>query len=166
MMFSFVDFLFEVFIFPVWISLFNGVSILLGLCNRSRIRILKSVTKFYKGDNMKMTMGKIRQLMGEAFKAGNVNCCDVEEECINEILSKHDGDGADSFIEEEARVYTADELKQLPEGTKFHHSSLGDCTIAIKKDQKHMVFADTDLGPAGFKVDSYPWDQPMKRLAS
>jgi hypothetical protein len=29
-----------------------------------------------------------------------------------------------------------------------------------------MVFADAGLGPAGFKTDTYPWDQPMKRVAS
>jgi hypothetical protein len=162
-MINVLNFLLEVVGLPFWISVGNVVSVFRCTANRSicfTIGMLKPFIKFYRGDKM----SKIRQLMGEAFKAGNVNCCDSEEECVNEILAKHGNDGSEPIVEEESRIYASGELKQFPEGTRFQHSVLGECTVAQRKDTKYMAFADIGLGVAGFKSDGYPWDQPMKRL--
>lgn len=67
--------------------------------------------------------------------------------------------------EEESRIYTVEELKKMPVGTRFLHSLLGTCSIAqLQNGKKYMMFDGPGIALGGFNVDDYPWDHPLKKL--
>jgi hypothetical protein len=62
------------------------------------------------------------------------------------------------------RIYKVEELKALPEGTKFCHSTLGDCVIVSDKGKMRMEFRDKKISYAVFCYNDYPWNEPLKML--
>jgi hypothetical protein len=62
------------------------------------------------------------------------------------------------------RIYTVAELKSFPEGTKFCHSTFGDCIIISDKGKMRIEFKDKKIPYALLCYDDYPWSEPMKKL--
>jgi hypothetical protein len=110
---------------------------------------------------MEITTEKLRDLLSEAFDAGYENSQEFKGDCIDEILARHH-----ARQEEQYRVFKVAELRKLPEGTIFHHSTRGRCWLeADSAGGKYMMFANKGQKLALIN-DTEPWDRPMKLLHS
>jgi hypothetical protein len=109
---------------------------------------------------MEITPDKLKQLLSEAFDSGYENSQEFKEQCIEEILSSHQ-----TKQEEQYRIFKVAELKKMPQGTVFHHSTRGRCYIVTRPDgSKEMQF---DRGQKLSIInDTEPWDRPMRLLHS
>lgn len=126
---------------------------------------------------MEITTSKLSAMLSEAFDGGYENIehdkekieRDKEKVVLN-ILARYNINEADDkplpkVKDDDFRIYTVEELKQMPVGATFLHSVLQKCTILRTTDEKYMNFDSPGLAPAAFNHDGlYPWDIPMKRL--
>lgn len=105
----------------------------------------------------------VDEMLKEAFDRGYDTCSELKDAIIKEIASKYEGK---LTVGEVYRQWKVEELNQLPVGTIFSHSILGECRVlADPKGIKYMKFSNPKLLAAAFNKDDYPWDSPMKRVS-
>ena len=110
---------------------------------------------------MEISTDTFRRLLAEAFDLGYYNSNEFREQLIEDLLAKSEDTGLDEF-----RIYKCSELKQLPEGTVFNHSTRGRCWI-IKHSSSIMKAMQFQSGEViAFTADMDPWNVPMKLLHS
>jgi hypothetical protein len=107
---------------------------------------------------MEITPEQLKKLLGEAFDQGYENSQEFKEQCIEEILA-----GYKDRQEEQYRIFKVAELKGMPEGTIFHHSTRGRCwIIGLPDGTKQMQFEKGQK--LNLTNDNEPWDRPMRLL--
>lgn len=106
---------------------------------------------------MELTVETLKHLLGNAFDFGYRNSHEFKDELINELMSNIQP-------EEKYRVYKCEELKAMPEGTLFHHTTRGRCWIVIRPDGKKAMQFSKGGSTIGIINDNEPWDRPMKLL--
>ncbi len=122
---------------------------------------------------MEMTMTRLQEILSEAFDSGYKTFAwsgegSTRDEMVASILDRYQIKEADDKPPPKddgtERLYTTAELREMPVGTVFLHSQLGKCRIRKRNTEKYMVFDNAGLHPAGFAVDGFPWEMPMKKL--
>lgn len=77
---------------------------------------------------------------------------------IDEILSKY------QLVEDEYKIYSFEELKQIKPGDLFHHKELGFCKFDLYQGDLCGFFDGIILAYALIKDQGYPWNIPMKKI--
>lgn len=116
---------------------------------------------------MELTTKKVYEMLSAAYDSGYQG--DGREETVALILSRYEiTEELDKQpAEEEERIYTVEELRELPPGTIFLHPTLGLCKIKENSNgNKIVAFDEPKFEPAALKSNEYPWDIPMKRIHS
>ena len=120
---------------------------------------------------MNLKINKLSEILSEAFDCGYGGGAEQRDEVIADILAKHQIRKEDDTPppkpveqEEEYRVYSISELRDMEAGTVFSHTTLGKCRIGQRSGEKYMAFDNPGLAPSGFNVDGYPWEIAMKKL--
>jgi len=120
---------------------------------------------------MELTMSRLQEILSEAYDCGYLGSDEQRNEDVAELFSRHQINEADDKPpppKEEKdldfRLYNVSDLRDAPVGTVFIHSSLGKCRIQKRNSDKYMAFDNPGFQPAGFNVDGYPWDMPMKKV--
>lgn len=110
---------------------------------------------------MEITLERLVTLLGKAFDMGYEGCYDLKKTYIEELLIEaQKKDTNDQF-----KVYKVKELKELPEGTIFQHSTRGRCWIATKTNgSKIMQFEKGEV--IELCSDNEPWNMPMQMIYS
>ena len=111
---------------------------------------------------MEFSTETLKQLLGDAFDLGYQNSNEFKNELIEELLSKMQT----MKVEEKFRIYKCDELRSLPEGTLFQHSTRGRCWIIVRSDGSKAVQFQKKGGAIGIVQDNEPWDRPMMLMHS
>ncbi len=107
---------------------------------------------------MEISIERLRTLLGEAFDTGYQNSAELKDQLLDEILLRWQ-----SQKEEQYRVFKVEELRQMPVGAVFHHTTRGRGWIISKADgSKHMQFEKGQV--VGFSQNADPWDRPMRLL--
>ena len=121
---------------------------------------------------MEVTLTTLSEILSEAYDSGYSGTDEQRSEIIADILDRHKIYEKDDKPPPEKdkpdvdfREYTIQELRDMPVGAVFQHSTLGKCRVQKRHGDKYMAFDNPGLQPAGFNVDGYPWHLPMKRLA-
>lgn len=123
---------------------------------------------------MELTLDRLAAILSEAYDSGYAGD-DDRDEAVAQLLSRHNINEADDkpppvvdVKDADFRIYSAAELRDMPVGAAFIHEALGKCRVQMKRrkegDEKCMAFDNPGLQPAGFNVNGYPWDMPMKRI--
>ena len=102
----------------------------------------------------KITSETLSGMLKAAYEAGAANSLDLCDQMIDEIIN----DG------ERWRIYTVDELKRFPPGSKFCHALLGKGEIAIKRGLRQPFMRFANGAAHGFAADAFPWDMPCLYL--
>jgi hypothetical protein len=120
---------------------------------------------------MELSTDKLRAVVAEAFDLGYHNSAELKDQLIDELITR-------CMVKEEPqyRIFKVAELKQMPVGALFQHSTRGRCWIEAKPDgTKQMRFenpgAKSDAGKeersgktVSLSTDDEPWDRPMRLL--
>ena len=120
---------------------------------------------------MELAIAQLSEILSAAFDCGYTGTPEQRDEAISDLLERfkiseaEDVQPAAKPMQSDMRVYAIHELAQLPVGTLMMHSVLGKCKVQQRGNDKYMMFDVVGLQPAGFNVDGYPWDLPMKRLS-
>jgi hypothetical protein len=109
---------------------------------------------------MEIPLEKLTALVNEAFERGLRGCADLKQQDMEELFQKFQVREI-----EDVKVWKISELKEMPEGSIFHHLIRGRCWIVERSNgSKFMQF---DKGQAiEFASESDPWDKPMKLIYS
>ena len=109
---------------------------------------------------MEITLEKLSSLVSEAFDRGVQGCADLKQQELDDLFQKFQVREKEDF-----RVWRAEELRKMPEGTIFQHLTRGRCFMKTRANgTKFMQF---DKGQAmDFNSDQEPWDKPMRLLHS
>jgi hypothetical protein len=109
---------------------------------------------------MEIPYDKLTALVSEAFDLGVQGCADLKSQEIQDLFAKYKIQENDEF-----RVWTAEELKKMPEGTIFTHLLRGRCFIQSRANgSKFMQFAKGQAIDFNSNLD--PWDKPMKLVST
>ena len=111
---------------------------------------------------MEISVDTLKQLLSDAFDLGYMNSNEFKHELIEELLGKLQTTKA----EEAFRIYKCAELRNLPEGTLFQHSTRGRCWIIVRQDGSKAVQFQKGGMSVGLVQDNEPWDRPMKLMHS
>ena len=122
----------------------------------------KKVGKLQSGGIMELSIEKLKQVLGEAFDLGYQSCNEFKNELIGELLVKMQT----VKVEEAYRIYKCDELRNMPEGTLFQHSSRGRCWVIVRQDGSKAIQFQKGGVAIGLIKDNEPWDRPMKLMHS
>ena len=106
---------------------------------------------------MEIEAQSVKKALVEAFDAGSGNPMDCREEVIDRICKKF----GVSDEEEGYRLWTIEELNEMPLRSTFHHATMGRCWISQHPSgEKFMRF---DLhGQAEMRSNFNPWDVEMR----
>ena len=104
---------------------------------------------------MKIEETELVTLLTETVEAGRAGCAELRDQDIEDILRRHKVPAGN-----DSRVYTVTELKKMPVGTVFHHSSNGRGVVQDKGNGKRMMMWDNG-GTTDFVSNSPPWNRPM-----
>lgn len=113
---------------------------------------------------MELSIDTLKQLLGDAFDLGYHNSNEFKHDLIEELLGRLDR--LQTVKTEEAyRIFKCEELKAMPEGTIFQHTTRGRCWVIVRPDGSKAVQFQKG-GIVGLISDNEPWDRPMKLLHS
>ena len=109
---------------------------------------------------MEIALDKLVALVNEAFDRGVQGCADLKRQELDDLFLKYQVRETDDF-----RVWKADELKKMPEGSIFQHLLRGRCWVVARANgSKFMQFAKGQA--MDFNSDQDPWDKPMRLIHS
>lgn len=120
---------------------------------------------------MELAITQLSEMLSEAFDCGYVGTAEQRDEVISDLLERFKISETDDVVQPpkavqgDMRVYHIHELANLPVGAVMMHSTLGKCKVQKRGNDKYMMFDSPGLQPAGFNVDGYPWDLPMKQIS-
>lgn len=116
----------------------------------------------YKVEKMNVDIDKMADYIGRCFDEGYRGVND-KESVIKSIIDEI-GNNEPAVDESASRIYTIEELVEMPEGAKFIHSKFGEGRIIVKHGEKIMLFNSPLLDVASFNNNGHPWDAPMQRV--
>lgn len=99
------------------------------------------------------------QMLQEAYERGRQGSAEMRSETVDDLIAMHKVCKVHDF-----RMYSVDELRQFPVGTRFCHSQLGPGEV-VSKPGLRQPFMKFENGMAHqFSGDVFPWDMPMLYL--
>jgi hypothetical protein len=96
------------------------------------------------------------QMLKDAYDEGRCSSLDMRNQIIEEIVDKHKVSTIQDF-----RVYSVEEMRNFPAGSKFCHSVLGNCEIIQQKGLRNCIMKFENGITHAFSVNGFPWDMPM-----
>jgi len=106
---------------------------------------------------LKITDDQLVDVLNQAFECGRSSCFDLKEQCIGEII-----ESLKSREQGFWRVFSVEELRNLPTGTKLYHSQLGEGSVfipAAPSAQKAINFRKEIMY---LQDNDWPWNEPMR----
>jgi len=101
----------------------------------------------------------LQQMLREAFDAGLESSQEVRNQVVWDIICNHKVAKSPDLT-----IYTVEELRKFPVGSKFFHSFLGRGEIVNKKGVKAPFMKFENGSMHSFQTDQSPWDIPMVHL--
>ena len=108
---------------------------------------------------MEIPYSTLVKILGEVFDSGYKGCYELKSQSISDICRKYQVRDVEEF-----KVWTVAELREMPDGTIFHHINRGRCWIASRHDKKKIAQFQSG-GPISLSSDIDPWDQPMRLIS-
>jgi hypothetical protein len=104
---------------------------------------------------IQIAFDKLKNLIGEAYESGYRGSLQMKEQEIDGLLEKYEVSSNGGF-----RIWTIEELREMPVGTLFDHLAMGRCFIESRLDRHIMQFNRGE--ERLFNHNGNPWDIPMK----
>jgi hypothetical protein len=105
---------------------------------------------------MYVSFKTLKQMIADSFDSGHSISLELKDEAIEDIIRKH------KVAEpQELRIYTVDELRRFPIGSKFYHSLLGRGEIVTRQGVRGAFMQFENKVTHAFAADQFPWDLPM-----
>lgn len=114
---------------------------------------------------LKISEKQLEDMLSEAFEHGHSGCFELKAQCIQELIENIKSQDQGLW-----RIFTVDEIRKLPSGTKLYHSQLGAGQIhdfmligsSPSQSEKYIQFRKDKME---LNDQSWPWTEPMRLIA-
>lgn len=105
---------------------------------------------------MQVAFKVLKTMLEESYDLGRTSNHEMRDQIVEEVIVRNK-----VAKPQELTIYTVEELRQFPVGSKFCHSLLGRGEVVTKKGVRN-AFMKFDSGVThAFTADMFPWDMPM-----
>ena len=112
-----------------------------------------------------ITLQRLKQIISDAYAAGYGGSLDMSESYVQEITTMLLATPEQPLSKNEGwKIFKHKELRDVPVGTIFEHSSRGKGWIESNSTEKYMRFHNGEI--CHFYSDESPWDEPMRIIGS
>ena len=108
---------------------------------------------------MQVNFKTLKSMMEQIYDLGHTSNFEMRDQIVEEVIA------ANKVAKpEELTIYSVDELKNFPVGSKFYHSLLGRGEIIVKKGVRNSFMKFESGVTHAFAADAFPWDMPMLHI--